>query len=239
MTSSSQLAGKVALITGASRGIGAAVAKRYAREGAQVILLARSTTALEEIDDEIRAAGGKPAVLIPMDLRQHDSIDALGLALFERFGYLDIIVGNAAILGELTPLTHADPDMWQKVMDVNLTANWRLLRSLHPLLAKSTHGRVMMVTSGAAKAAFAYWGAYAASKAGLEMLLRTYAAENARSTIRANLIDPSVVATALRAQAFPSEDASQLKQPDAVTDLFVELALESLTANGHRFSVEA
>ncbi len=233
-----KLKGKIALITGASRGIGAAVAKRYATEGAQVILLARSQAGLEEVDDAIRQTGGTPPVLIPMDLRHHDQIDPMGLALFERFGHLDILVGNAAILGELTPLTHADPDMWQKVMDINLTANWRLLRSLHPLLTKATHGRVIMVTSGAAKAAFAYWGAYAASKAGLEMLLRTYAAENTRSSIRANLVDPSVVATSLRAQAFPSEDAHQHPAPEAITDIFVELASEQLTHHGHRFTID-
>lgn len=232
-----QLEGKIALITGASRGIGAAVAKRYAREGAQVIALARSQAQLEDLDDAIRAEGGKPAVLIPFDLMQHDAIDQLGFALFERFGRLDVLVGNAAILGELTPLTHADPSMWQKVFDTNVTANWRLLRSFHPLLTQSSAGRVMMVTSGAAKAAFAYWGAYAASKASLEMLVRTYAAENARSTIRANLIDPGVVATSMRAQAFPSEDASHLPQPDSITDLFVACALENLQQNGHRFVI--
>ena len=198
-------------------------------------MVARSKTGLEEIDDTIRANGGKAPVLVPLDLRDHAQIDTLGAALFERFGKLDILIGNAAILGELTPLIHADPDMWQKVFDINATANWRLLRSMHPLLLKSEAGRAVFVTSGAAKAATAYWGAYAASKAALEMLVRTYAAENARTPIRTNLIDPGILATSMRAQAFPSEDASALPNPDSITEMFLQAVDAEMHQNGHLF----
>jgi NAD(P)-dependent dehydrogenase (short-subunit alcohol dehydrogenase family) len=237
VSDSQRLSGKIALISGASRGIGAAVAKAYAREGAQTILIARSKSGLEEVDDAIRAEGGKSPVLVQLDLREHTQIDALGAALFERFGKIDILVGNAAILGELTPLSQADPQMWQKVFDINLTANWRLLRSLHPLLLQSDAGRALFVTSGAAKAATAYWGAYAASKAALEIMVRTYAAENARSAICANLIDPGIVATKMRAQAFPSENADEIASADSIIDVFIRLALPEMTQNGHLFIV--
>ncbi len=234
---SGALEGRIALITGASRGIGAAVAEAYAKEGAQVILTARTVGGLEETDDKVRAASGKPATLIPLDLERHDQIDALGAAIHEKCGRLDVLVGNAAMLGNLTPLSHAEPKMWQRVQDVNLTANWRLLRSLDPLLKASEAGRAIFVTSGAAKAAFAYWGAYAVSKAGLEMLVRTYAAENAKTSVCANLIDPGVVATAMRAQAFPGEDASGHSLPEQVTDLFVKIALTSFCENGKIYHV--
>lgn len=227
-----RLQGKIALITGASRGIGAAVAKAYAAEGAELVLTARTIGGLEAVDDAVRAAGGKRATLVPLDLAKFDQIDALGAALNEKFGRLDILVGNAAMLGALSPVAHADPKMWQQVMDVNLTANYRLLRSLDPLLRQAAAGRALFVTSGAAKAAFAYWGAYAASKAGLEMLVRTYAAEIAKTPVRANLLDPGIVATAMRAQAFPGEDARDLPLPEQVTSLFVDLALPSFKENG-------
>lgn len=232
-----KLAGKVALITGASRGIGAAVAKRYAAEGAELVLVARTVGGLEETDDAVQSAGGKAATLIPLDLEKHSQIDRLGAALHEKFGRLDILVGNAAILGSLSPVAHADPVMWQCVINTNLTANYRLLRSLDPLLRQSEAGRAVFVTSGAAKAAFAYWGAYAVSKAGLEMLVRTYAAENAKTSIRANLIDPGIVATAMRAQAFPGENPQELPQPDAITGLFVEVALPSFRENGKLYQI--
>ena len=167
-----RLAGRLALITGASRGIGAAVARRFAAEGAQVMLTARTIGGLEEVDDEIRRAGGLPATLVPLDLREPDKIDALGPSLLERYGRLDVLVGNAAILGTLSPLAHGDPATWQAVMDINLNANFRLVRSLDPLLRRSEAGRVIFVTSGAAARPIAYWGAYAASKAALEKIGR-------------------------------------------------------------------
>lgn len=232
-----RLEGKIALITGASRGIGAAVAKAYAAEGAQLVLVARTVGGLEETDDAVRKAGGKPATLVPLDLAKHEQIDALGASLNEKFGRLDILVGNAAILGNLSPVAHAEPKMWQNVIDVNLTANYRLLRSLDPLLRQAEAGRALFVTSGAAKAAFAYWGAYAVSKAGLEMLVRTYAAENSKTAIRANIIDPGIVATAMRSQAFPGEDAASLPHPETISALFVDLVLTSFKENGKLYHI--
>lgn len=217
------LKGKTALITGASRGIGAAVAKRYAAEGAQVILTARTVGGLEEVDDAIRAAGGFPATLVPLDLRQHDMIDHLGASIFERFGTLDILVGNAAMLGSLSPVSHAAPNEVEDVFKVNTLANYRLLRACDPLLRRSDAGRVIMLTSGAAKAAIAYWGPYAASKAALEHLTFTYAAEVRSTTIRVNVVDPGVVATKMRAQAFPGEDPETLPKPEEITDIFMRL----------------
>lgn len=228
---SGRLQGRIALVTGASRGIGAAVAKRYAAEGAHVILVARTVGGLEETDDAIRAAGGA-ATLVPLDLAEGAKIDELGGVLYQRFGKLDILVGNAGTLGVLTPLTHMDPPVWEKVIGLNLTANWRLLRSMDPLLRRSAAGRAIFVTSGAARGATPFWGAYSVSKAALEMLVRTYAAEVAAFGVKANLIDPGVVRTAMRAQAFPGEDPLGLPAPEAVTDTFVSLAEPSCRQNG-------
>ncbi|MFN7400725.1 MAG: SDR family NAD(P)-dependent oxidoreductase [Alphaproteobacteria bacterium] len=218
------LTGKIALITGASRGIGAAVAQRFAAEGAQVILTARTVGGLEAVDDAIRARGGKPATIVPLDLRQGEMIDALAAEIFKRYDRLDILVGNAAMLGSLSPLPHAAPAEFEDIFKINVTANYRLLRALDPLLRRSDAGRVIMVTSGAAAAPLAYWGPYAASKAALEHLTLTYAAEIRQTSIRANLIDPGAVRTKMRAQAFPGEDPTSLPTPEAITDLFVELA---------------
>jgi NAD(P)-dependent dehydrogenase (short-subunit alcohol dehydrogenase family) len=219
-----RLAGRLALITGASRGIGAAVAKRFAAEGAHVILVARTVGGLEEVDDAIRAQGSE-ATLIPHDLRDFAGIDRLGAALYERFGRLDVLVGNAGILGALSPLGHFEPAIWAEVIDVNLTANWRLLRSLDPLLRLSPAGRAIFTTCAAARDATPYWGAYAAAKAGLEAMVRVYAGETARTPIRVALVDPGIVATALRAQGFPGEDRATLKTPDAVAEAFVAPAM--------------
>lgn len=227
-----RLAGRIAVITGASRGLGAAVARRFAAEGAQLVLVARTVGGLEELDDQIRDAGGQRATLVPLDLREFDAIDRLGASLYERFGHLDVLVGNAAVLGTLSPVGHIEPAGWAEVMDINLTANWRLIRSLDPLLRRSQAGRAIFVSSGAAATAHAYWGAYAVSKAGLEMLVRTYAAELAKTKVRANLIDPGATRTALRAKAFPGEDPESLRAPEAATETFVELAEAACTKNG-------
>jgi NAD(P)-dependent dehydrogenase (short-subunit alcohol dehydrogenase family) len=226
-----RLAGRIALVTGASRGIGAAVAKRYAAEGAHVILAARTVGGLEEVDDAIRARGGA-ATLVPLDLREPVKIDELGARLFERYGRLDILVGNAGALGVLTPLGHLDPAVWDEVLAVNVTANWRLLRSMDPLLRRSGTGRAIFVTSGVTRGVFPYWGAYAASKAALEALVRTYAAEVGEFGVRANIVDPGVVRTAMRAQAFPGEDPMTLPPPEAITEVFVTLAEPSCRRNG-------
>jgi NAD(P)-dependent dehydrogenase (short-subunit alcohol dehydrogenase family) len=229
---SRRLEGRIALVTGASRGIGAAVARRFAAEGARLVLLARTVGGLEEVDDAVRQVGGEPAVLVPLDLRDFDALDRLGASLFERFGRLDVLVGNAGVLGTLSPLGHIAPKTWAEVIDVNLTANWRLIRSLDLLLRQSEAGRAIFVTSGIAAQPRAYWGAYAVSKAALEMLVAIYAAEVARTTVRANLLDPGVVRTAMRAQAFPGEDPERLASTDSITDAFVELAEVACARNG-------
>ncbi len=226
------LAGRIALVTGASRGIGAAVARRYAAEGAQLVLLARTVGGLEELDDEIRAAGGLKPLLVPHDLRQYEGIDLLGASLFERYGHLDILVGNAAILGVLSPLGHVAPEVWAEVMDVNATANYRLLRSLDPLLRRSKAGRAIFVSDTIAEKAAAYWGPYGASKAALESLVRCYAAEVKNTAIRVNLIRPFPTCTVLRAQAYPGENQDNLPPPHLLTQYFVDLASEDYEENG-------
>ena len=231
MPKSSRLSGRIALITGASRGIGAAVARQFAREGAQVILTARTVGALEEVDDAIRAEGGA-ATLAPLDLLEHDGIDPMAASLFERFGRLDVLVGNAAMLGTLSPVAHSEPAKWRQVIDLNLMANYRLIRAVDPLLRASNAGRAIFVTAGAARQVSGYWGAYAVSKAGLEMLVRLYAAETAKTTVRANLIDPGVIRTRLRAAAYPGEDASQHPLPETITGAFVEMAMPDFTESG-------
>ncbi len=235
---SGALEGRLALITGASRGIGAAVAERYAQEGADLILVARTAGGLEATDDRVRAHG-RHATLVPLDLLEGEAIDRLGASMFERFGKLDILVGNAATLGPLSPMGHYDPKAWQRVIDLNLNANWRLIRSFDPLLRRSDAGRAIFVTSGVAQGGLAYWGAYAASKAALEAMVRTYAAELNKTKVVANLVDPGVVRTRLRAQAFPGEDPNKLPPPEAITDAFVELASPECRRNGERILARA
>jgi NAD(P)-dependent dehydrogenase (short-subunit alcohol dehydrogenase family) len=226
------LAGRVALVTGASRGIGRAVALRFAKAGAHVVALARTQGGLEELDDEIRTIGGS-ATLVPLDLRKPDDIDAMGLALYQKFGRLDVLVGAAGILGVLSPVSHLPPKEWDEVMAVNLTANWRLMRSFDALLRQSDAGRAIFVTASVASHASPYWGAYAASKAGLETLARSWAAEVGRTTpLRVNLVDPGIVRTALRAKAFPGEDAAKHPLPASVTGVFLDLASPACELNG-------
>ena len=227
-----RLAGKIALITGASRGIGAAVAKRFAKEGAHVVLAARTVGGLEEVDDAIRAAGGS-ATLVPFDLCDFSRIDELAAALYQRYGRLDILVGNAAEFGVFSPLGHIDPKVWDDIIGLDLTANWRLIRAMDPLLRAAPAGRAIFVTSGLVRDAPPYYGAYAIAKAGLETLVRIYAGEiAARTAVRANLIDPGTVRTRLRAAIFPGENPAGLPDPDSVTDAFVELALPECARNG-------
>lgn len=226
-----RLEGRIALITGASRGIGRAVALAFAREGAHVVLLARTQGALEEVDDEIREEGGS-ATLLPLDLRNGEKLDSLGPTLFQRWGRLDILVGNAGILGPLSPLGHITTDSWLDVININLNANWRLIRTCDPLLRKSDAGRAIFVTSGASSGHHAYWGPYAVSKAGLEALVKTYAKEVERTSVRANLINPGPVRTAMRAKAYPGEDPLKLPPPEDLAPLFIELASPECTLNG-------
>lgn len=238
MANHQPLKDRIALITGASRGIGEAVARAYARAGAHVILTARNTKALEALDDAIRADGGS-ATLIPLDLLDFAKIDALGPALAEKFGRLDIFVGNAGMLGTLTPVGHIESHEWDRVIGLNLTANYRLIRTLDPLLRASDAGRVIFVTSGAAEGYRAYWGAYAASKAGLESLARSYKAETDQAKIRVNIVDPGRVRTKMRAEAFPGEDPQTLPIPADITDLFLELADPACVRHGERVHVSA
>ena len=226
-----RLEGRLALVTGASRGIGAAVARRFAAEGAHVILLARTVGGLEERDDEIRAAGGT-ATLVPVDLRDFDKLDQMGASLYQRFGKLDVLVGNAGVLGALSPMGHFDPKTWAQVIETNLTANWRLIRSLDPLLRRSDSGRAIFTTCAAGRETRPYWGAYAASKAALETMVRIYAGEAANTALRVNLVDPGIVATKLRLQGFPAEDRAALKTPDEVVEPFVALASAECALNG-------
>src|SRR6266851_6268809 len=229
--SARRLTGKIALITGASRGIGAAVAERFAREGAHLVLAARTVGGLEEVDDAVRAAGGS-ATLVPLDLRDFVKIDELAAALFDRYGRLDILVGNAAEFGTFSPLGHIDPATWAEVMDLNLTTNWRLIRAMDPLLRAAPAGRAIFVTSGVAGGVFPYWGPYAVSKAGLEMLVKIYAGEITKTRVRANLFDPGIVRTRLRARAFPGENPTYLPPPESVAEDFFALAVPECTRNG-------
>jgi NAD(P)-dependent dehydrogenase (short-subunit alcohol dehydrogenase family) len=227
-----RLTGRLALVTGASRGIGAAVAKRLAAEGAHVVLLARTQGGLEEVDDAVRQAGGQ-ATLVPLDLKNFDKIDQVGAALHQRFGRLDVLVGCAGVLGTLSPVGHVEPKVWQEAFAVNVTANYRLIRSLDPLLRQSLAGRAIFVTCAAARENTPYWGAYAASKAALETLVRIYAGEVVNTTaLKVNLVDPGPVRTKLRAQAFPGEDGTGLRRPEDVTDAFVELAAAECRRHG-------
>jgi NAD(P)-dependent dehydrogenase (short-subunit alcohol dehydrogenase family) len=233
-----RLAGRLALITGASRGLGAAVARRFAAEGAQLVLVARTVGGLEETDDAVRDAGGS-ATLVPLDLTDFDAIDRLGQSLHERFGRLDVLVGNAAHLGTLSPVGHIRVRDWTDVIALNLTANWRLIRSLDPLLRASPAGRAIFVTDAVARRPKAYWGAYAASKAGLEAMVRVFADETERTKVRVNLIDPGRLRTRLRARAFPGEKPESVPGPESVTDAFVALAEAGCTRHGELIEASA
>ena len=229
---------RIALVTGASRGIGRAAALALAKSGAHVVALARTQGGLEELDDEIRALRpGEPeaTTLVPMDLRDLAAIDRLGEALHRRWGRLDAFVGNAGVLGLLTPLHQLDPKTWDDVMAVNVTANWRLIRSLDPLLRLSDAGRVAFVTSGTASRADlrAYWGPYAVSKAALDALARTYAAETVNtSNIRVMLVNPGPLRTRMRATAMPGEDPATLREPAELAPKIVEMCSPEWTETG-------
>ena len=230
--SSQRLKNRIALITGASRGIGRATARLFAREGAHVLLLARTQKSLEAVDDQIKADGGT-ASLIPLDLQYGKTIDALGPSLYERFGRLDVFVGNAALLGGLRPLAHIASETWERVLAVNLTANWRLIRTLDPLLRRSDAGRVIFVTSsGVARSGRAYWAPYSVSKAALESLAKTYANETADSSVKVNVVDPGATATGMRAEAYPGEDQAALQTPEEVAEIILRLALPGFAETG-------
>lgn len=217
--------GRVALITGASRGIGRSCALGLAKAGAQVIACGRSKAALEELDDEVFAATGHHATLIPFDITDGDALDRLGGALFERFGRIDTLVHAAAVLGTLSPVTHHEPKDFDKVVAVNLTATWRLLRTLEPLLRRSTAGRAIFLTTGeTVTKGRAFWGPYGATKAAMESLVRAWADEIEITPIRAAILAPGAVRTRMRASAFPGEDPMSLPHPDEIVPLMLDLA---------------
>lgn len=222
---------RIALVTGASRGIGRAAAKALAASGAHVVLVSRTVGGLEEVDDEIQKAGGQ-ATLVPLDVRNFAALDQLGAHIFERWGRLDAFLGNAGALGAITPLSHLDPKVFQELIEVNVTANWRLIRSLDPLLRASSAGRALFVTSGAARKNTPFWGGYAMAKAALESLALTYAAECAGTNVKVNLLSPGPLRTAMRARAMPGEDPQSLDPPDAVAPSIVELLSPACGKNG-------
>ncbi len=228
-----RLAGRIALITGASRGIGQAVAERFAAEGAHLVLIARTQGALEDLDDSLRAKGHPAPTLVPLDLRDFDGIDKAGGALFERFKRLDVLVGNAGALGSLTPMHQIRPEEWAEVMDVNLTANYRLLRAMDPLLRLSPAGRAVFLSSGTTKRPRRFWATYGVAKMALEYMVRSYALEVEKvSNIKANLIDPGATRTRMRQIAYPGENPETLKAPDRVAGAFVDLAVADCTITG-------
>jgi NAD(P)-dependent dehydrogenase (short-subunit alcohol dehydrogenase family) len=238
MSTSKRLAGRLALITGASRGIGRAIALRYAQEGAQIIAVARTQGALEELDDEVRKISGQPAVLIAESITDVAKINQVGAALHERFGKLDILVGSAGDLGQLSPMGHYKPKMWHDIFDINLHANWYLLAALDPLLRQSDAGRAIFVSSIVATEVRMYWGPYAVSKAALEHMVKIYALEMAHTNVRANIVNPGGVRTKMRAAAFPGEDPATLPAPEDIVDIFVDLAEASCDANGETFHAQ-
>ncbi|MBU1334270.1 MAG: SDR family NAD(P)-dependent oxidoreductase [Devosia sp.] len=230
------LAGKVVLVTGASRGIGYAAAIEAARRGAHVVAVARTVGGLEELDDEIQDLGSA-ATLVPLDLRDGDAIDRLGAAIFERWGALDGLVANAGQLGVLSPLPHVKPEDFDKVMAVNVTANYRLLRATDLLLRQSTAGRAVFVSSSASRSAKPFWGLYAASKAALDALVKSYAGEVAQTKVRVNAFYPGAVRTAMRAKAMPGEDPETLPKPADIAPKLIDMLSPSLKENGKLFDV--
>jgi len=218
-----QLADKVALVTGATHGIGRAIALGLAKAGAHVIAAGRTQGALEALDDEIRAAGGHAPSLVAVDITDGAAVDRLGAALYERWGRLDILVASAGMLGVLTPVAHLDQKVWDQVLATNLTANYRLIRSVDPLLRRSEAGRAVFISSSVAQRPRAFWGAYAASKAGLESLAATYADEVDNTPIRVAVVNPGPMRTRMRMKAFPGEDPETLPQPSEIVPMILEL----------------
>lgn len=234
MSEKGPLDGRIAVVTGASRGIGYFAAKGFAAAGAHVVAVARTVGGLEELDDEIRTVGGS-ATLVPLDLKDFDGIDRLGAALYERWGRLDVLFANAGILGQLSPLGHILPKVWEDVMAINVTANWRLIRSLDPLLRQSGSGRALFMTSGAAHSCRPFWGPYSVSKAALEALVQTYAKEVEKTPIRVVAVDPGRTRTAMRAQAMPGEDPDTLPHPSEIVPHLIEMASPGFDRTNVRF----
>lgn len=230
------LTNRIALVTGASRGIGYQIARHMAAAGAHVIAVARTVGGLEDLDDEIKAeharTGKGEATLVPLDLTDMPAIDRLGAAINDRWGKLDILVANAGILGTISPLGHVEAKVFDKVMTLNVTATWRLIRSVDPLMRKSDAGRAIILTSNAAHSARAFWGPYSASKAAVETLARSWADETRNFALRVNAADPGATRTAMRAQAMPGEDPNSLPQPAEIARRILPMAAPDLTRTG-------
>lgn len=231
------LSGRVALVTGASRGIGYATALELAKCGAHVIAIARTVGGLEELDDAIQKDGNGQATLMPIDLLDTESLEPLGPTIAERFGRLNILVANAGLLGTLGPIAHSDPKEWDKVLKLNLTTNQRLIRTLDPLLRGSDAGRALFVTSSVGQTPRAFWNAYAVSKAGLDMMVQIYAEETAQTPLKANLLNPGATRTGMRASAFPGEDPETLKAPEEIAPDIVKMVSPDLDVSGQIFSL--
>ena len=234
--------GKLALVTGATRGIGWAVAQALAAEGAHVLMLGRTQGALEELYDIISYAGGPNhqggATGVPLDLTDGDALDRLGASIAERWGRLDMLVGNAGVLGPLTPVSHIDPDELAKVLAVNVTANARLIRAMEPLLMAAEAPRAVFTTSGAAQKCRPFWGAYSTGKAALDALVKSWAHEHENDALRVNLLSPGPVRTAMRAQAMPGEDPETLPSPADLAPLFLDLLSPDETRTGEIVAFE-
>ncbi len=228
------LDGRLILITGASRGIGRAAAIACAKQGAELIITGRTTGALEEVDDEIKSAGGA-ATIVELDQTDYAAIPRLAFAIGSRWGRLDGFVANAGQLGQMAPMAHIEPEIWERTMSVNLTSVWFQAKTFDPLLRAAPSARVVLVSSGAAIGARPFWGAYAVSKAGLESMARAWAAESEQTNMKINLLDPGGTATAMRASAFPGEDPSTLPSPADIAPAFVSLLSESCEGHGERY----
>jgi NAD(P)-dependent dehydrogenase (short-subunit alcohol dehydrogenase family) len=235
---SQPLSGSVALLTGATRGIGRATALKLAQAGAHVVATGRTQGALEELDDAIRTIGGT-ATLVPLDMRDYPGIYRLAEAINERYQRLDILVGNAAVVGQRSPLDHIEPSDWDEVLAVNVTANWHLVRSMNALLRQSKAGRAVLVTSGSAWHARAYSGAYSVSKSALNVIGQIYATETASSSVRVNLFNPGPTRTRMRAAVMPGEDPMTLPTPEEVADKIVDICLPSCTETGKVYDFRA
>ncbi|MDR6633941.1 NAD(P)-dependent dehydrogenase (short-subunit alcohol dehydrogenase family) [Phyllobacterium sp. 1468] len=231
-----RLDGKLALVTGASRGIGYSLSKELAARGAHVIAVARTVGGLEELDDEIKEAGGT-ATLVPLDLTDMPAIDRLGGSIHERWGRLDIMVANAGILGTISPIGHVEAKVFDRLMAINVTSVWRLIRTTDPLLKLADAGRAILLSSGVAHTARAYWGPYAASKAAVEVMARTWAEESQQTRLCINSVDPGATRTAMRAQAMPGEDPETLPTPAEVAQKIALLCDPALNATGKLYDV--
>jgi NAD(P)-dependent dehydrogenase (short-subunit alcohol dehydrogenase family) len=232
------LAGSIALVTGASRGIGRATALLLAQAGAHVVAVARTVGGLEEVDDAAKAAGSS-ATLVPLDMCDYPGIYRLATALNERYQHLDILIGNAAVVGQRSPLDHVEPQNWDEAMAVNVTANWHLIRAMNPLLRRAKAGRAVFITSGAATHARAYAGPYSVSKAALNALARTYADETSSTPVRVNLFNPGPTRTRMRAFVMPGEDPTTLPTPEQVAEKIVELCLPGVSETGRLYDFRA